>query len=111
MLCAWQAAQNQQELHVLQIQALFWGHLPLAAQLHRLMQLQLVHCPSRSANFNAKLSYAGFACKRSQFGCTCLVPNLSTSNFDLLEYSNRQHWYCLTQSNFRDAELVALSQS
>ncbi|DBA80332.1 TPA: hypothetical protein ACH3X2_007280 [Trebouxia sp. C0005] len=35
------AAQNQQELHVLQIQALFWGHLPLAAQLHRLMQLQL----------------------------------------------------------------------
>ncbi len=58
MLCAWQAAQNQQELRVLQIQALFWGHLPVAARLYRLMQLQLLHCPSRSASPNAKHNYA-----------------------------------------------------
>jgi hypothetical protein len=68
MLCAWQAAQNHQELCVLQIQALFWGHLPPAACLYRLMHKQLMHCPSRSAASNAKHDHAfGFACRRFYF--------------------------------------------
>lgn len=113
MLCAWQAAQNQQGLCVLQIQELFWGHLPIAARLHRLMQLQLLPCPSRSASSTASQNHAVFACKRSESGgsvCTCLLPSLSTSKFDLVEYSSRQYWYCLTQSNFGDAEPLVLTQ-
>ena len=73
MLCAWQAAQNQQELRVLQIQALFWGHLLPAAQIYRLMHKQLIHCPSRSATSNASLIMPlGFACIRFHFGAGVL---------------------------------------
>ena len=68
--------------------------------------------PKQVCQFQSKLESCCL-CLQKVCGsvCTCLLPSLGTSSFELAEYSCRQHWCCPTQSNFQDAELLVLTPS